>query len=134
MSDLDRAIIAARAAAERAYAPYSRFHVGAAVKLEGIEEPVAGCNVENASFGATVCAERTAILSGVARHGKRRVEFIVVATSIDPPALPCALCLQVMTEFCTPETPIIAVGSGERRIETQLGELLPSPFVFPESG
>lgn len=123
---------AARSARERAYAPYSGFKVGAALKLTGSEAIFGGCNVENASYGASVCAERTAVLSAVAQVGpdsvRGKVEHLVIVTDSDPPAVPCALCLQVLQEFCPPTLPIhLADLSGIRRSLT-LGDLLPEPF------
>lgn len=120
---------AASAAREHAHAPYSRFKVGAALALRGVEEPVTGCNVENASYGATICAERNAIAAAVARHGTFVIDHITVVTNHDPPAVPCALCLQVLAEFCAAETPIHLADTDGVRQTITLGELLPYPFT-----
>ena len=120
---------AARAAADRAYAPYSRFRVGAAVLAGG--QVFRGANVENASHGLAMCAERVAIFSAVAA-GHREIEAIAV-TCPDAPAdaspgtrMPCGSCRQVMAEFGRPGMPVLIDGVGER----SLAELLPGPFTL----
>lgn len=82
---------------DRAYAPYSEFAVGAAVLSED-GQIYTGCNVENASYGLSVCAERNAIAAAVA-HGGRRLESIAVASGTSPPTAPCGACRQVLIEF-----------------------------------
>ncbi len=116
-----RLILEARRAREFAYAPYSRFSVGAAVRMDdGVGERVfpiyRGCNVENASYGATVCAERNAIFSAVAYGGKR---IRAIAISLDTSHLPdlsfrapCGVCRQVISEFADESTAIL-IDSGE---------------------
>jgi len=134
---LDAAGLAAlhRAAAEarlRAYAPYSGFQVGAAFWLGPDEALYTGANVENASYGATVCAERTALLSLVKDLGPRTPRVLVVVTQADPPSSPCALCLQVMAEFCDDDLEIY-LATPEKLLEKwELRGLLPRPFrSFP---
>ncbi len=127
---LGQALRAALDAKTKAYAPYSRFHVGAALKAS--DEIIPGCNVENASYGAAICAERTAIVSAVA-HGHTGFDYIVVATDDDPPAVPCALCLQVMAEFCSPDFVIHLANAGGIRRSVLLRDLLPEPFVLKTS-
>src|SRR5262245_28508295 len=90
-------VAAARAARERAYAPYSAFLVGAALRTADGRLFV-GANVENASYGLSVCAERTAILAAV-NAGAREVRAIAVSTDLDPPAAPCGMCRQTLAEF-----------------------------------
>ena len=125
---IQRTFEAAAAARANAYTPYSHYKVGAAVHVSGSDEYIAACNVENVSYGATVCAERNAIFASVARHGTVNIDELVVVSDDDPPAVPCALCLQVLQEFCPPELPIhIATPEGVRYTVT-LGELLPHPF------
>lgn len=119
----EKLLAEAKAAAEAAYAPYSEFRVGAALLLAdgGISR---GCNVENASYGATVCAERVAVWSAVAsgRLDKQRPPRALAVT-----AQPCALCLQVLSEFVGADFPIL-VAEGEGFRAFRLGELLPHVF------
>jgi cytidine deaminase len=117
---------AARAARRRAYAPYSGFRVGAAVRAGGAVH--AGCNVENASYGLTVCAERAAVLAAVAA-GARRLDAVAVASATSPPTPPCGACLQTLAEFGTPELPVRLVGADGAAVDTRLGELLPRAFT-----
>ena len=118
----------ARAARANAHVPYSNFKVGAAVQIRGVERAIGGANVENASFGATVCAERIAIMTAVVAHGKPELEFLVVVTDEAEATPPCALCLQVLAEFARDDLPVyLANRRGVRRQHT-LAELLPHPF------
>jgi cytidine deaminase len=125
---LQAAVRAAWAVRAHAHAPYSKFKVGAAVQLKGVATPVVGCNVENASFGATVCAERSAILSAVAAYGKIEPEYIVVATNESKATVPCALCLQVMAEFCSDQMPVYLANEQGPVKTYRLKDLLPHPF------
>ncbi|MGC3997956.1 MAG: cytidine deaminase [Anaeromyxobacter sp.] len=117
---------AARAVRRRAYAPYSDFQVGAAVRAGGAVH--AGCNVENASYGLTVCAERSAVAAAVAA-GARRLEAVVVASGTAPPTPPCGMCLQTLAEFGGPDLPVLLVGARGAKHETTLGALLPQAFT-----
>jgi homotetrameric cytidine deaminase len=128
MDDVQRAFELAKTTREHAYAPYSSFRVGAAIKLADSNLIYAGCNVENASFGAGVCAERVAIFSMVAAAASPRPEFLVVVTDSDPASVPCALCLQVLAEFCPPDFPIHLANLGGVERTVTLGDLLPEPF------
>ena len=119
-----RLVEAARLARQSAYAPYSRFAVGAAV-LTRSGQVVAGCNIENASFGLTVCAERVAIWKAVS-EGEAEFLAIAVATSID--GSPCGACRQVMAEFALDMPVIIADLQKVHRIAT-VAELLPGAFT-----
>lgn len=115
-------------ARENSYSPYSGFKVGAAVKFKGFEQVFAGCNVENASYGATICAERNAIWSGVAAIGKQDMEYLIVVTDQDEPVPPCALCLQVISEFYDPDMPIYLGNLEGLKSKLLLKEILPIPF------
>jgi cytidine deaminase len=120
----DSLIAAARAAQARAYAPYSKFRVGAA--LQAVDGSIfSGCNVENASFGLTICAERAAICAAVTA-GAKRFRRAVVVSDVDPPAAPCGACRQVLAEFGL-DLPIEGVGT-HRTVTWQLSELLPVAF------
>lgn len=112
----------------RAHAPYSNFKVGAAIKVKGQDKIFYGCNVENASYGATVCAERTAIQSSIANLGKVEFDFLVVVTNTDPAIGPCGLCLQVISEFCAPDMPIYLANPKGIQTKILFGDLLSSPF------
>jgi cytidine deaminase len=118
----------ARVAYGRAHAPYSCFQVGAALKLKGRDDLIMGCNVENASYGATVCAERVAFMSARAQLGRFEPEYIVLVTDTDPAVAPCALCLQVFSEFCDPGFPVYLSNLQGVQERILFGELLLRPF------
>jgi len=123
----DELIAAAKRAYDHAYAPYSNFRVGAAVLLEG-GEVFAGCNVENASYGLTNCAERTAIFSAVSELGSKRVKIraIAVVNDRNVACSPCGACRQVISEF-GPDADIFYIGpQGIQR--SSMRELLPHSF------
>ena len=120
-------LAAAREAAKRAYCPYSNFHVGAAVLADGKIFP--GCNVENASYGLTICAERNAIFAAVT-SGARRIQALALAcvdaTADAPPSLrmPCGACRQVIAEFAAANAPVHIDGIGTMTV----ADLLPRAF------
>jgi cytidine deaminase len=116
---------AARAAAKHSYAPYSQFPVGAAVMTES-GKIFEGANVENASYGLGICAERAAIFSAVAA-GERVLSCVAVYTPTLKPVSPCGACRQVINEF-GPKIPVIAVCDAAERLETTLETLLPEAF------
>ncbi|TMQ35313.1 MAG: cytidine deaminase [Planctomycetota bacterium] len=122
---LSRLSADARAACARAYCPYSGFRVGAAVLTAG-GEIFAGCNVENASYGLTLCAERNAVFQAVAQ-GKKDITAVVVYTPTSMPSMPCGACRQVIHEF-GPDAEVISVCDGPDMIRRRLSELLPEPF------
>jgi cytidine deaminase len=135
--DWDALRAAAQASLAHAYAPYSGFHVGAALLSEDGRVFV-GVNVENASYGLTVCAERNAVAAAVVA-GARQVVALVVACSGDTPAPPCGACRQVLSEFSravtgdaasgvAPGFPIRCYGTAGAALETRSDELLPYAF------
>jgi len=129
MTDLDAMLVVARRALGHAHAPYSHFRVGACLRSRG-GGLHAGCNVENASYGLTLCAETTAIGTMVAT-GEREIIEVVVVTERDEPCPPCGRCLQQLSEFARPEVPIHLCGPDGVRLSTTLGELLPMAFQRP---
>ncbi|MFY9341809.1 MAG: cytidine deaminase [Planctomycetota bacterium] len=126
---LERIVAAAREVRQRAYAPASHFLVGAAV-LAKDGRVFAGCNVENASHGLTVCAERNAIGAAVAA-GVREVVAVAVCTDLDEPARPCGACRQVLAEFGR-DMAVVLVGRNGARRDLRLSALLPDPFTFDD--
>lgn len=113
-------------ARQSAYAPYSKFKVGAAIVTDD-GAVFTGSNVENASFGATVCAERNAIFKA-ANAGYRNVSQILVVTDAKKAAAPCALCLQIMAEFCEPSAVIMVANTQKVLFKKTFKQLLPIPF------
>jgi cytidine deaminase len=127
--DWDPLVETASKARLRAYVPYSHFAVGAAI-LAADGTVYSGCNIENRSFGLTLCAERVAIGSAVA-DGTTKIQAVAVITELDPPSPPCGLCREALTEFCHPDLPILLTNTAGARIEYRLADLLPHPFEFP---
>ena len=121
----DRLVEAARAAQEHAHCPYSHYRVGAALETDDGTVFV-GSNVENASYGLTICAERAAVFSAVSA-GARRFRRIVVATDSEPPGPPCGACRQVLAEFGS-ELEVESVGPTQSKRWT-IRELLPDAFT-----
>ena len=117
---------AAKAAMERAYAPYSDFRVGAAL-LTPDGDIVAGCNVENSSFPAGGCAERGALFAAVA-GGRRRFTHLLIVTEAQDPTPPCGMCRQALVEFA-PALDVTSITVGGAEARWSLAELLPSPFT-----
>ena len=128
---IDAMIEAAAKTREHAYTPYSNFKVGACIKSAATGRIYTGCNVENSSFGATICAERNALLNAIAQEGTIGVETLVVVSDDNPPAPPCAMCLQVLAEFTAPDSLVILSSLEGKRAEYRFSELLPNPFIFP---
>lgn len=113
-------------AMRQAYAPYSRFQVGACLKGKSGTYYL-GCNVESASYTPTNCAERTAVFKAVS-EGEREFEAIAIVCSGKTPAAPCGVCRQVLREFCNSDFPVIFADSNRNVVESTLGELLPHSF------
>jgi cytidine deaminase len=120
-------LAAARAVRSHAHAPYSRFTVGAAV-LDDAGRIHAGCNVENASYGLTVCAERNAVAAAVAAGAKSIRAAAIVTRLRRPPATPCGACRQVLAELAGDDVPILLAGPTGGAREERLGALLPQAF------
>ncbi len=119
-------IQAAQQARSRAYAPYSRYQVGAAVRAAS-GRIYTGSNVENASYGLTICAERVALVNAVAA-GERKFTALAVAAGEGEPGMPCGACRQFMAEWFTPDVPIVVVSSHGQQKQFTFAQLLPEPF------
>ncbi len=128
---LDELLIHARAARDHAYAPYSNFHVGAAL-LTRDGRRFTGCNVENAAYGMCNCAERTALFAAIA-DGCKAGDFIALAVIADTPApvSPCGACRQVMAELCDPDMPVLMGNLSGDTEQTSVAKLLPGSFKLP---
>ena len=121
------------AVAHHAYAPYSNFRVGAAVLLTD-GNIITGCNVENASYRLTVCAEQAAIATAVSLHGpKIRIRAIAVANLNDTASQPCGACRQTIHEFSTPDTIIYFPAEGGAVAQATIADLLPAAFLLKNS-
>lgn len=118
-------IRAAREVSQNAYCRYSEFQVGAAVLGEsGII--YRGCNVENASYGLTICAERNAVCRAIA-DGEKKLQAVAIYTPTSTPTAPCGACRQLLNEF-GPKMPVLCVCNGKQQIKTTLAKLLPEAF------
>ncbi|MFC5557677.1 cytidine deaminase [Ureibacillus thermophilus] len=116
----------AKKARENAYAPYSKFSVGAALITKS-GKIYRGCNIENASFGLTNCAERTAIFKAVS-EGERDFQALLVVADTKDPVSPCGACRQVLAEFCPPTMPVYLANVNGNIEQTTVEQLLPSSF------
>ncbi len=125
MIEWEKLIAAAREVRKNAYAKFSGFEVGAAI-LTDDGKIITGCNVENSSFGLTICAERTAVFKAVS-EGEKKFKAIVVASGSNPPARPCGACRQVLYEF-NPDMKILCVNSNNEKDNFVLSDLLPEGF------
>ncbi len=118
---------AAKDGFENAYAPYSNFHVGAAA-LTASGKIVKGCNVENASYGLTVCAERNCLAQGVI-SGEQAFSALVIYTNQEKLTPPCGACRQVIAEFLSPQASVTAVNHNDDKKQWTVNELLPDAFT-----
>lgn len=121
----------AKKARENAYAPYSGYKVGAALISAASGRIYSGCNVENSSYGAAICAERNAVTTALAEEGKLGIDTLIVVSSDNPPAPPCAICLQVLAEFSKSDTRVILSDTEGNKEVYLFKDLLPKPFIFP---
>jgi cytidine deaminase len=123
----DELLLAAKEAYQRAYAPYSKFHVGASVlTMDG--NIVNGCNVENASYGLTLCAERNCISHAVVK-GQQKFTFIMIYTEQDKLTPPCGACRQVIAEFFAQSAKVVAVNHKNQQQVWTVAQLLPDAFT-----
>jgi cytidine deaminase len=122
--NMDELFAEARKAADFAYAPYSKFRVGAALlAVDG--SVITGCNVENRSFGLTVCAERNAVFKAISAGSRSFAALAVSTPDSEIPVGPCGACRQVLSEFMPPSSPVVFGGSSGAKVETTLGVLYP---------
>ena len=117
----------AREAMENAYCPYSNYRVGAAI-LAASGQIYSGCNIENGSYGATNCAERTAVFKAVSEGEREFTALAIFAEEGSAPPFPCGICRQVLSEFCSKHMPIIVYDGDRSVFNTSLEELLPYAF------
>ncbi|MBI2522234.1 MAG: cytidine deaminase [Bdellovibrio sp.] len=122
---VNEALKIAQEARDRSYSPYSKFKVGAALVTQ-MDEIYPGCNVENASFGGTVCAERNAVFHMISKVGIRPLKGLVLIT--EPLAVPCGFCLQVLSEFAPPNFEIHMFDPNGLHHVKKLADLLPNRF------
>ena len=122
---VDKLLRNAKIARDRAYAPYSHYYVGAAVLTER-NNIYSGCNIENSSFGATICAERVAIAKAISEEGKTLITHILVYAK-DPS--PCGICRQFLSNFCSDSTIIILSNTNNTHKYLTFKEIFPYPFV-----
>ena len=122
---IDKLFQAALKTRDNSYSPYSNFAVGAAI-LTSEGEVFSGCNVENASFGGAVCAERNAIFQAIIQKGKISIDKVLVIT--EPVAVPCGFCLQVISEFANDKTEIILCDTNGPKKFLPFLDFMPHPF------
>lgn len=131
--DKEKLFAMALEAAKASYSPYSKFRVGAALLCKD-GTVFTGANIENRSFGLTICAERSAFVAAMSA-GKREFEGIVIATpDADYPVSPCGACRQVLSEFFRADAPVVFGCSADKRVDTTMGELLPFDALHELSG
>jgi len=128
--NIEALIVAAQQAAANAYSPYSHYRVGAAL-LADDGAVYTGCNVENASYGLTICAERAAVFKAVGEGARKFKALALVVGTPENPGTPCGACRQVLAEFCNPDMPVICAAlDGTITLRTSVGELLPHGFLL----
>ncbi len=122
-----KAMTVARRAQKNSHSPYSKKKIGAAIVLSN-GQILGGCNIENASYGGTVCAERVAIWKAKSEFPTAHIKLICVVSPGNPPWPPCGFCRQVMAEFCEPKTKVICFNDKNQQTVFTLAELLPNQF------
>ncbi|MDD2211559.1 MAG: cytidine deaminase [Clostridia bacterium] len=127
IESIDELIAAAKRVRANAYAPYSHFQVGAAL-LGSDGRIYTGCNVENASYGLSVCAERTAVFQAVSQ-GLTSFQALALVADSEEPVSPCGACRQILAEF-SPEMPVLMVNLKGKIVRSTVEKLLPSSFTF----
>lgn len=125
---IQQGIDLARECNKLAYAPYSGFHVSAVLYIAAHREFIQGVNVENMSFGATICAERSALCAAVSKYGQIAPDFLIIYTRARTLTPPCGICRQFIAEFCGGDFPIILVNDKDERRDMTFSELFPMPF------
>jgi cytidine deaminase len=131
--DMDQLYSLALKAAEAAYAPYSRFRVGAAL-LAADGTVFTGCNVENRSYGLTICAERSAVVQAVSRGCRSFTALAIATPDSKDPVGPCGACRQVLSEFMESDAPVRFAGSGPDKVDSTIGELYPFDSLHELAG
>ena len=121
----------AKQASQRAYAPYSKFPVGACILYNDVREFL-GCNVENASYGLSLCAERNAMSSAIVEGETSQIEAIAIYSPVQKKCLPCGACRQWICEFATKNSKIILEDDNETLLILTLEEIFPYSFKFDE--
>ena len=124
--ELDKMLLMAKEAMGHAYVPYSGFQVGACLRASSGTYYL-GCNIENAAYSPTNCAERTAMFKAI-YEGEREFDAIAIACSGDLPAFPCGVCRQVLAEFCEPDMPVVCADRNLQAVYCTLADLLPHSF------
>lgn len=132
MDNYQELIMQAKLAMEQAYAPYSRFRVGAAL-LSASGRIYRGCNIENAAYSPTICAERTAVVKAVS-EGERQFKALAVVAETEEVITPCGVCRQVLAEFFDDQVVILLANAGGQVRKTNLSELLPGAFTGDKYG
>ena len=126
---IDRLLDTAKSVLENAHAPFSKFRVGAAILTES-GNIYKGCNVEDPSFGGTICAERGAAVASVASEGFTRFKAIAIASESEEPAPPCGICRQFLSQFAGPDVPVYLVSTKSGMIKMiTFGNLMPYAFT-----
>jgi cytidine deaminase len=122
--DHDKLFALALEAAKASYSPYSKFRVGAALLCRD-GRVFTGTNVENRSFGLTVCAERSAVLAAITAGNRDFLGIVIATPDADYPVSPCGACRQVLSEFLGPDAPVVFGCSTEKKVVSSMGELMP---------